>query len=81
MLQLIHAHDVMNMMIESRASYTRESFKLALADNFGENAQFHTCSLQGLTSDDLLSFLFQRGKLSGEIEGEFRMEPLNMCSH
>lgn len=81
MLQLIHAHDVMNMMIESGASYTRDSFKSALADKFGEAAQFHTCSLQGLTSDDLLAFLFERGKLSGDIQSEFRMDPLNMCSH
>ena len=81
MLQLIHAHDVMHMMIESGASYTRDSFKSALAAKFGQTAQFHTCSLNGLSSDDLLAFLFQRGKLSGDIEGEFRMDPLNMCSH
>ncbi len=81
MVQLIHAHEVMHMMIESGASYTRDSFKAALAAKFGQDAQFHTCSLQGLSADDLLAFLFQRGKLTGDIETEFSMNPLNMCNH
>ena len=81
MLQLIHAHEVMHMMLETGKSYTRESFKADLAEKFGPDASFHTCSLNNLTPDDLLEFLAGRGKLSGDINAEFKMDPMNMCSH
>ena len=29
----------------------------------------------------LLEFLAERGKLAGDIHGQFSMDPLNMCSH
>ena len=81
MLELIHAHEVMHMMLESGKSYTRESFKADLADKFGPDARFHSCSVNNMSPDDLLEFLAARGKLAGDLDTEFRMDPLNMCSH
>jgi len=81
MLQLIHAHEVMHMMLDSGKSYTRDSFKADLAEKFGPDARFHSCSVNNMTADDLLEFLAGRGKLAGDINTEFKMDPANMCSH
>jgi probable metal-binding protein len=81
MLELIHAHEVMHMMLDSGKSYTRESFKADLAEKFGADARFHSCSVNNMSPDDLLEFLAARGKLAGDINAEFSMDPLNMCSH
>jgi probable metal-binding protein len=81
MLELIHAHEVMHMMLDSGKSYTRESFKADLAEKFGADARFHSCSVNNMSAGDLLEFLAERGKLAGDINTEFSMDPLNMCSH
>ncbi len=81
MLQLIHAHEVMHLMLDSGKTYTRQTLKADLAEKFGPEARFHTCSQNNLTADQLIEFLKERGKLAGDINGEFKMDPLNMCNH
>jgi len=81
MLALVHAHEVMHMMLDAGKTYTRQTFQADLAARFGPDARFHSCSIDNMTADDLLEFLVGRGKLSGDIDGEFTMNPTNMCSH
>ena len=81
MLTSVHAHEVMHMMLDTGKTYTRETFQADLAAKFSPDARFHTCSLDNMTADDLLEFLAARSKLTGDINGEFSMNPANMCSH
>ena len=76
-----HAHEVMKMMADSSDTYTRDTFVDALADRFGPEARFCSCSNAGMSADDLLAFLFSRGKLEGDIEGAFRLGVAGHCSH
>ncbi|USN98148.1 MAG: YecH family protein [Phycisphaeraceae bacterium] len=76
-----HAHEVMQLMADTGDTYTRESFARSLADHFGPDARFCSCCQAGMSSDDLLVFLFDRGKLSGEIDGTFRLGRLGHCGH
>lgn len=65
----IHGHEVMEMMLESGKSYTKESLKIEIENKFGEDARFYTCSAQGLTSEALIEFLEDRGKFFADPEG------------
>lgn len=76
----VHGHDVMNMMLESRLTYTRESLAAAIVARFGAGARFHTCSASGMTPDQLITFLEERDKFT-PAAGGFRIEPENMCRH
>ncbi|HHN77802.1 MAG TPA: DUF2492 family protein [Phycisphaerales bacterium] len=76
-----HAHEVMQMMADSGADYTRETFKAALVDRFGSDATFCSCSRAGMTADELLAFLSGRGKLAGDIDGTFRLGVAGHCGH
>lgn len=76
-----HAHDAMQMMLDSGDTYTRESFTKAIADRFGPDARFCSCSNADMAADDLLAFLFGRGKLTGDIDGSFRMGAVGHCGH
>ncbi len=76
-----HAHEVMQMMADSGGTYTRESFAASLADRFGPDARFCSCSAAGMSADELLVFLFSRGKLAGDIDGSFRLCAAGHCGH
>lgn len=79
-MQLIHGHEVIQMMIESGIKYTRESLKQAIHNTFGEETRFYTCSSENMTADDLIDFLAQRGKFIAEGE-KFAFNQAKMCNH
>ncbi|SPW33129.1 putative metal-binding protein [Edwardsiella tarda] len=58
----IHGHDVMHMMLASATPYTRETLIAAIAQRFGADARFHTCSATDLSAADLVDLLAARGK-------------------
>ncbi len=76
----IHGHEVMRMMVESGAAYTRDSLRAAIVDRFGEAARFYTCSANGMTADELISFLQARGKFIAEESG-FKTDASKICDH
>ncbi len=76
----IHGHDVLDFMIASGASYTRASLADAIRKRFGADAQFHTCSADGMSAEDLIEFLAQRGKFTGT-EAGFTVDPDRVCAH
>ena len=78
MNESIHGHQVMEMMAESQQTYNKQSLKLAIATKFGENARFHTCMGNDLTSVDLIEFLAAKGKFIESAEG-IKMPEEHLC--
>ena len=69
MSQLIHGHQVMEMIAESENIYTKPILKTEIAIKFGENIRFHTCMCSDLTADQLIEFLVSKGKIFESTEG------------
>ena len=79
-MQEIHGHEVMEFMIASETSFTRESLREAIIGKFGAEARFHTCSAEGMTADGIITFLEERGKFQ-LVEGGFTTDPSKICNH
>jgi len=77
----VHGHEVMRMMIESGRTYTRASLRAAIVGKFGEETRFHTCSAEGMTADELISFLEMRGKFLAADTESFSLPADRMCNH
>ena len=80
MSESIHGHDVMHMMLESETPFTRETLKTAMAERFGAEAKFHTCSAQEMNADALIDFLAAKGKFVDSAEG-FNTQADKICHH
>lgn len=76
----IHGHEVMQMMIEAKKGYSKESLRADVLDRFGEDTRFYTCSQSGMTIDELIEFLAVRGKFVSSDEG-FTTDPGKICQH
>lgn len=80
MSEAIHGHAVMEMMIESGESYTKESLEKAIIDKFGEEARFFTCSAENMTAKEIIDFLESRGKFVPSDKG-FSTDANKICDH
>lgn len=76
----IHGHEVMEMMLASPHSYTKNSLCEAITIKFGEEARYYTCSQENMTAEDLVDFLESRGKFV-ETDTGFNTRPDKMCNH
>jgi len=65
----IHAHEVMRMMLETDAGYSRESLATAIVERFGKEARFYACSLGGMDVGEVIDFLEARGKFIARADG------------
>lgn len=80
MSESIHGHEVMHMMLESESGFTRESLKKAMAERFGADATFHTCSAQDMDAEALIDFLAAKGKFVDSTAG-FNTQADKICDH
>ena len=78
--QETHGHEVMEFMIASEQSFTRESLRDAIVGKFGTETRFHTCSADGMDADQIITFLEERGKFH-PVEGGFTTDPSQICDH
>lgn len=79
MTHSIHGHEVMQLMHNRGASLTRDELCQLIADTFGLNARFHTCSSEGLDAAQLIAFLESKGKLVEKEDGALRLD--HLCRH
>ena len=79
-MEQAHVHDIMQMMMQSGAVYTRESLKKAIVDQFGIATTFHSCSESMMSAGDAVTFLENRGKFIPTEEG-FYTDESKKCSH
>lgn len=75
-----HAREVVEMMRDSGKFYTRESLAAAIAERFGADARFRTCSGQELTAIRLVEHLASHGKLV-RFAGGFTIAAEVDCQH
>ena len=78
MMRQVHGHEVLNMMISSGRTYTKQSLILEITQRFGADARFYTCSAEHLTAEQLVVFLDSKGKLLHQQNG-FQTSPDLMC--
>ena len=76
----IHAHEVMRLMLELDAGFSRESLGLAIIERFGPDARFHSCSKDGMDVDAVIDFLESRGKFVARADG-FNTAQDKICNH
>jgi len=76
----IHGHEVMHMMAKSSSAYSRAALEAAIHEEFGKSTRFFTCSAEGMTALELISFLEQKGKFHLMDEG-FSLAPEKICQH
>jgi len=76
-----HGHEVMRLLgAAGPEGITRAQLAATVAEQFGADARFHTCSAEGLTLDGLLGFLSERGKVV-ERSDRVHVEMGKMCDH
>ncbi len=80
MAEQIHGHEVMEMMIESGQTYTKESLKSEIISKFGEDARFFTCSAENMSAQEIIDFLETKGKFVSQEDG-FKTDVDNICNH
>ena len=76
----IHGHEVMNMMLASGKTYTKDSLTAEIISKFGAEARFYTCSAQDLTAAKLVALLESKGKFLKKDYGFQTSEDL-VCKH
>ncbi|WP_428773617.1 YecH family metal-binding protein [Vibrio sp.] len=78
MTQEIHAHKVLNMLAAQAMS--ESDLRQAVTAEFGQQARFHTCSLNGFNLDALLVFFKTHEKIV-EQDGKWMLNQARVCSH
>jgi probable metal-binding protein len=79
MVGQIHGHAVLEMMLASGHAYTRESLRAAILERFGPGARFYTCSADGMTAEELITFLHNRGKFQAAAADGFTTNRTVIC--
>jgi len=59
-------------------AFTRNSLQEEIAERFGEDARFHTCSSQDMRAGELIEFLETRNKFR-PVEGGSRVDRDEIC--
>ncbi len=76
----IHAHEIMQMMLEQDEVFSRKSLGQAIIERFGASARFHTCSASGMDVQAVIDFLESRGKFVACDSG-FNTAQDKICNH
>jgi probable metal-binding protein len=79
-MNLIHGHEVLQMMLASDKAFTKTSLLQEVNNKFGSDARFYTCSAENLTAEQLIDFLDSKGKLVWQ-SGAFQTSPDLLCKH
>ncbi len=74
----IHAHKVLNLLRE--CPMTEQELTLAVKNEFGEQAMFRTCKLNGFSLSELMVFFIQREKIV-ERDGKWNVNAERVCNH
>jgi probable metal-binding protein len=76
-----HAHDVMHLLAGQSRALTASEIKSLILEKFGLDADFGSCSMDGMDADQVIQFLLDRQKLSEVEPGKFVLEGNHSCGH
>lgn len=60
---VIHAHDLLDLLIKAAAPVPRETLRSLVHERFGEEVLFASCSENNYSFDEILQFLASRDKI------------------
>ena len=58
----IHGHEVMQKVCSLDKKMTRADVVAEVVNAFGANTEYYSCSADGLTADEIISFFESKGK-------------------
>jgi probable metal-binding protein len=74
----VHAHKILNKLAES--AMTKDQIERWAIEEFGADASFRTCSIEGMSLSEVLEFFVARQKVT--IQGDtWLLNQANVCSH
>ena len=76
----VHGHEVLHLLLDASAPFTRRTLAMEIGRRFGPEVRFHTCSIDGLTLDQLLAFLLSREKVVETPAGHLVAQPHKICN-
>lgn len=76
-----HAHDVMQILAGQSRPLPASEIKSLIHERFGLDADFGSCSMDGMDADQVIQFLMDRQKLSEVELGKFVLEGNHSCGH
>ena len=79
-MKSIHGHKVLNLIKEQAEFVSRDDLLKAMEQKFGTDACFHTCSVQNLNSEELVSLFLKKGKLE-EVDNLIQPRGCNCGCH
>ncbi len=77
---MTHGHEVLQMM-EGNSYASRSELVEAIVAKFGPDERFYTCSAEGMTADELVTFLEERGKFMPAASNGFTVDKSKVCNH
>jgi len=78
MSQQVHAHKVLNQL--KVQPMTEAQIREYVLSEFGTEVSFHTCKLNGMDLDNLLTFFQQQSKVLIK-EGIWHLNEAEICEH
>ncbi|MDH0449194.1 MULTISPECIES: YecH family metal-binding protein [Shewanella] len=76
----VHGHDVMALMVAQENPLLKPEFIALMAQTFGDNARYHTCSADNLKAEELISLLIRKGKMLESAQG-LTLVAGRQCNH
>jgi probable metal-binding protein len=74
----LHGHTILKQL--THMPMTLSELRSWLAAEFGDHIEFHTCSQEGLSFEDIIGFFQAREKIV-EIDGKWQTQTQNVCGH
>lgn len=72
----IHGRNVINLM-KQHSPQPHDQWLALVAQEFGANAEFHTCQASDMTAEQLIGMFISNGRLTETAEGF----TINQCGH
>lgn len=79
-MESIHGHEVIAVVFQAGRPLSRSEIVVQAGKRFGAEARYHTCSAEGLSAEELVGFLKDRGKLTGGDEA-LSLDGDEICQH
>ena len=80
MTEPIHGHEIINLVFDHPEGIEIEHLTTLVANTYGADARYYTCSAEDLTLQELLSFLADRDKVQ-LVEGKVFPGGAPACNH
>lgn len=74
----VHAHKILNKLAET--AMTKEQVERWVIEEFGVDASFRTCSIEGMSLPEVLEFFVARQKVTIQ-DDIWVLNQGNVCSH